>query len=385
MLLRVFAAVTFLAAFSLPCTISFSKTPYHKDRRSDTPLFRFEEKGQAGFINSEGKVVIPPKFDIGWFSEEDFVEGLSPARLYEHWGFIDQTGNWVIETQFRQVQPFSEGLAAVTYPLQGFRSSKAYIDKTGRVIVALPNGVTSVEPFSEGMAAVFQYGPPGASGFGYIDRSGALLIPHQFAVAGPFHEEEREGRPATTPPSVPGMAGSCVGGVPDSITEPSITEQCGEGFINKSGKVVFRFQGVRDFSEGLAAVEQDGAWGFIDTQGKFRVQPRFESVRSFHDGLAAVGSGGKWGYIDRDGRSIIRLQFAKADDFSDNLALTDKGYIDKTGNVVAAAKDGTAFVLGLAHVNLGNGEFGYINHLGKIVFRYRPDAVNPSLTPYSSH
>jgi len=378
-----------LAAFGGPCSISFFKAPYHKDRRSDTPLFRFEKHGHAGFINAEGKVIIPPKFDIGWFSEEDFVEGLSPARVGENWGFIDSAGNWAIQPKYWRVQAFSEGLAAVIYQLRGYTFPAAYIDRSGRVAIDFPNGLSDAGPFSEGLAAVRTKGYTGVGKLGYIDRSGTVVIPYEFALGGPFHEglaavvfdgrcyvEERDGLPRSPPPSVP-AATSC-GGVPTFITE-----RCGEGFIDKAGKIVFRFQGARDFSEGLAAVEKDGKWGFIEPDGRFRVQPAFEAARSYNGGLAATKYDGKWGYIDPAGQQVIRPQFAKADDFSDGLALTDRGYIDRAGNRAAVARDGTAFVLGLAHVTLGGNEFGYINHRGKVVFRYRSDVVKPSSLPYS--
>ena len=163
----------------------------------------------------------------------------------------------------------------------------------------------------------------------------------------------------------------------------SITERCGEGFIDKTGQVVLRFDSVRDFSEGLAAVEERGTWGFILPNGKFRIEPRFEAARSFNNGLAAVKRDGRWGYIDETGKWVIDPRFKKAADFSDGLALTDAGYVDRTGVKVASPKGGTAFVQGLAHVALGDGEFGYINHRGKVVFRYRPAVVKPSMLPYS--
>jgi hypothetical protein len=92
MWVRISAALAIAAAVAVPCTTSFTKAPYHENRHSDTPLFRFESHGKAGFIDARGKVAIPPKFDIGWFAEEDFVKGLSPARSGENWRFIDTKG-----------------------------------------------------------------------------------------------------------------------------------------------------------------------------------------------------------------------------------------------------------------------------------------------------
>lgn len=382
MLARMVLAVTLSAALALPCSMVFSKASYHKSRRSDTPLFRFELNGKAGFINAQGKVVIPPKFDVGWFAEEDFVEGLSPAQAGENWGFINNKGDWVIQPKYWRVGFFSEGLAAVRKHLRGYSFNVAYIDKGGRELFELPDDVGDGGPFSEGLAAVRKNGYVSVGKLGYVDLSGANVIPYQFASGGPFREglaavifdgqcyiEARDGSSRGTPPSVP-SATSC-GGVPSFITE-----RCAEGFIDKTGKTVVRFQSARDFSEGLAAVEKDGKWGFIDPLGQFRVQPTFEAASSFSGGLAAAKSGGLWGYVDRAGRWVISPRFRKVEDFSDNLALTDSGYIDRAGNRVTEGKEGTAFVQGLAHVTLGPGQFGYINHLGKIVFRYRSDAGN---------
>ena len=117
----------------------------------------------------------------------------------------------------------------------------------------------------------------------------------------------------------------------------------------------------------------------------FRIPAQFEAARSFREGLAATKYEGKWGYVDGSGQWVIRPSVSSADDFSDGVALTDNGYVDKAGKQIIGTKNGTAFVQGLAHVALGDGEFGYMNHLGKIVFRYRPDTVKPSMLPYSAH
>jgi len=389
MKVRVSVSLAIAVAVVLPCSMSFSKTSYRKNRRSDTPLFRFEKNGHAGFINSEGRVIIPPKFDVGWFAEEDFVEGLSPARSGENWGFIDTKGNWVIEAKYWRVEPFSEGLAAVTGQLKGYDFPAGYIDRSGKSIIEFPKGVAEAGPFSEGIAAVRLNGYTSVGKLGYVDRSGTVIVPYQFAIGGPFHDglaavvfdgrcyiEDRNGAGRSTPPSTP-AATSC-GGVPAFITE-----RCGEGFIDRTGKIVFRFQGTRDFSEHLAAVQEEGKWGFIDPHGAFRILPQFDAVGSFSGGLAAAKADGKWGYIDLVGNWVVRPQFGEADDFSDGFALTDIGYIDRTGVRIGSVKGGTAFVQGLAHITLDTGEYGYMDHAGKIVFQYHSEAVKPSVLPYS--
>jgi hypothetical protein len=378
---RRFVVLFALAAIvASPCTRFYEKEPYHKNPRSTTPLFRFEKQGRSGFINAQGEIVITPRFDVGWFAEEDFVEGLSPARRGDLWGFIDTDGHWAVEPKFWSVQPFSEELAAVTLR-SGF--SRAYIDKYGKILI---DGLAEAGLFSEGLAAVRIRGNPRV---GYIDRTGAVVIPHQFAKGGEFHSglaavvfdgqcyiRSQDGLIGGSPPAVP-PASSC-GGVPDSIVW-----SCEEGFIDRTGKVVFRFQGVRDFSEGLAAVEKGGKWGFIEPDGRFRVAAKFENARSFSEGAAAVKFGGKWGYIDPGGQWLISPRFETAAPFSDGLALTDQGYFDQDGRLVTRASGATSFVQGLSHVSLGRGEFGYIDHSGRVVFRYRPEAVRPRLMPYS--
>jgi hypothetical protein len=352
MLRRLTSILVLIAAFAFPCSVSFLKAPYHKNRQSDAPLFRFERKSKAGYIDVTGKVVIPPQFDIGWFSEEDFVEGLSPARMGENWGFIDIAGGWAIPAKYWRVEAFSEGLAAVTLPVHS-NFAKEYIDKSGNAVVEFPKGLAEAGPFSEGLAAVRLNGSNSVGKLGYIDRSGTLVIPYQFADGGPFREglaavvfdgncyvEARDGSSRGTPPSVP-AATSC-GGVPSFITQ-----RCSEGFIDRTGKAAFRFDSVRDFSEGVAAVDKGGKWGFIETNGNFRIQPQFEMARSFSEGLAAARYEGKWGYVDRTGQWVIRPSFSNADDFSDGVALADSGYIDKAGKQIIGAKNGTAFVQAL--------------------------------------
>ena len=351
------------------------------------PLFRIERHGKAGFIDASGKIIIQPQFDIGWFAEEDFIEGLSPARRGENWGFVNTSGVWVIPPSFWRVEPFSEGLAAVTHGIES-EFSTGYVDREGKEIIRFPRGLAKAGRFSDGLAAIRERGSNTAGKMGYIDTTGAIVIPATFAHADDFHGglaavifdgqcyvADEEGKAWKAPPSVH-PATSC-GGVPSNINK-----KCEAGFVDKGGNVLFRFDEARSFSEGLAAVEHHGKWGFIDEKGSFKIEPKFERAKPFSRGLAAAKLGDRWGYIAPSGEWVIAPRFKSAEDFSDGFALTNEGFVDRDGKSIGQYRNASAFVQGLAHVQLGMHEYGYIDHTGRVVFRYHATS-GQSMLPYS--
>jgi hypothetical protein len=66
------------------------------------------------------------------------------------------------------------------------------------------------------------------------------------------------------------------------------------------------FQDVGVFSEGLAAVKQSFKWGYIDREGSALIEPRFDNnALRFRAGIAQVNVGnGDLGYIDRSGEYV---------------------------------------------------------------------------------
>jgi hypothetical protein len=147
------------------------------------------------------------------------------------------------------------------------------------------------------------------------------------------------------------------------------------GFIDRSGKVVIRprFEAVERFSEGLAAVQEDGAWGFIGSDGEYRIPAQFGAAVGFSEGLAAVRDRGapgvepKSGYVDQSGAYVIKLdsRFTYSGAFHEGRAAVAQdglwGFIDRAGKVVveprygafAGFKDGRARVQTQARVAAG--------------------------------
>lgn len=51
------------------------------------------EKKNVGYINKSGEVVIEPQFR----KADSFSEGLAAVEKDKQWGYINTSGNWVVE------------------------------------------------------------------------------------------------------------------------------------------------------------------------------------------------------------------------------------------------------------------------------------------------
>ncbi len=139
-----------------------------------------------------------------------------------------------------------------------------------------------------------------------------------------------------------------------------------------------RFENVRTFADGLAAVRIDGKWGYIDRSGNIVIEPKFDKGNDFSEGFALVWiSGQNRNYIDKTGNSVINWGFGEnsAGEFSQGLALacivTTCGYIDQTGYFAIERTFGSAGTFskeGLARVRI-DGKWGYIDTRGEIVIQ----------------
>ena len=146
------------------------------------------------------------------------------------------------------------------------------------------------------------------------------------------------------------------------------------GYIDKEGKEVVspKYEDAEDFREGLAAVKADGRYGYIDKEGKEVVSPKYGYARNFSEGLAIVKADGKYGYIDKEGKEVVSPKYKWAIDFSEGLAMVEVdgkyGYIDKEGKEVVSPKYESAgdFSEGLAEVK-ADGKWGCIDKEGKEV------------------
>jgi len=147
------------------------------------------------------------------------------------------------------------------------------------------------------------------------------------------------------------------------------------GYVDKTGTWIVKpqFSRAEPFKMGLAAVQQNDKWGFIDSKGNWIIQPRFEDVTSFSEGLAGVCNG-NWGFIDKTGSYAFESRFEDVGRFSEGMAgATQKGkwgFIDKKGEWVIKPQfeDVSVFDHGLAGVSK-NEAWGFIDKTGAWVIQ----------------
>ena len=148
-------------------------------------------------------------------------------------------------------------------------------------------------------------------------------------------------------------------------------------YYNSLGDKQFgEYDAAGAFVNGVAAVQKNGKWFLIDTEGKavsadkyedivlqengthlkdgimiakkdgsYKIYRDWEPTGSYSDAdiitddnMIAVCKDGKWGFVDIDGKEIIAPQYKAAKSFSNGLAAVSDGekwgFIDSAGNLV---------------------------------------------------
>ena len=155
-----------------------------------------------------------------------------------------------------------------------------------------------------------------------------------------------------------------------------------KAFIDNKGKRVTEFfKNAESFSEGLAAVEVNSLWGFVDKTGAIVIAPAYDFVlRSFADGYAAVHcDNDRIAFIDRTGKKLSECIFEETWGFEEGLAAVQTidgkwGFMDTKGRLAIKPQFDYAdsFLNGLAKVRITKDNSiyeGYINHRGDYVIR----------------
>ncbi|MDD3920086.1 MAG: WG repeat-containing protein [Eubacteriales bacterium] len=298
-------------------------------------MFPYLENGKWGYKDPSGVPVITPVFD----GAMEFGKGLYAFAAVKdgngqlRWGLITRMGAWQVQPQFSDVRGYAEDMAAVE------KNQKwGYIDLSGKVVIDYT--FREAGDFSCGRAAVRT-----GSYWGYTDTDGDLAVAATWDEAGTFCDDmafvkqgakqyiiNKVGEKITTMGDITGTAYSegfaCVK-----------YENGKYGYFNINRDRAFQqmYANAQNYSDGYAAVCENGLWGYITNRGVIAVPCVYRQAAPFNQSRAAVqDESGKWGYIDKAGVKIIECQYDEAEPFKLNYAIV------KTGkDVGVVSRDGT--------------------------------------------
>ena len=148
----------------------------------DGTFFRanIDDNGNYVYVNKEGNLLNDKQYS-GYAGESFFEDGL--CAIYDEEsglvGFMDESGEYVIEAQYKEAHNFHEGFAPVCEEVDG-KDTWGYVDKSGEIVIDYQYEWAG--PFSEeGYALVEVDGK-----YGYINKDGSWFLKPQFDDANSF-------------------------------------------------------------------------------------------------------------------------------------------------------------------------------------------------------
>ncbi|MDO4889937.1 MAG: WG repeat-containing protein [Coriobacteriaceae bacterium] len=152
-----------------------------------------------------------------------------------------------------------------------------------------------------------------------------------------------------------------------------------------------RYADADDFSDPdadgiqLAAAKEtaNGLWGYLATDGTWRIDPRFRRAGRFGNGYAAVQPDGQmlWGLADQTGATVFGPRFEQLGTCADNGLIAARepgnaafGFIDVNGNwaIAPSLRQVRRFTEGLAACMVGDdARWGYLDAGGNVSIEAR--------------
>jgi hypothetical protein len=300
-----------------------------------------------GFIDETGKFIIDPEFEAAW----SFIKGSAVVKKDGLYGVIDKSGDWITEPVYDSVIPFSaECFIVIKDSVFGFAQHG-----TGKEIIA-PR-YEQVYYYTNDLC-VIQKG----RALGIVNSNGKI-------VCEPLLQDLKEmnGRMATVIQS-------------DTTNEMDMLwNLIGEGnlkrgLINAKGEFVtackydeifddaangYYYPFIRDEKYVNDSVVNDipvmiGKYGIIDSTGKVVCEPVYSELPVYGDGMFRVKLNGKYGYADASGHVTIPPQWEFAVAFSEGKAI-----VSANGNSSIIMKDGSVLKSNLGD---GTGMYRFFNN-----------------------
>lgn len=169
--------------------------PIYKIYKLYEGISRISIDNKEGFIDSNGKIIIPIEFDNyhSWDNNystntlsSNFIDGLAIVYKSKKFGYIDKNGNPVVPIEFDDIQLFSEGLAGVMIKTEENKGWLwGFVNKQGELI--LEPTYSEVSKFNEGLSRVKNKHGYVEDGYTFINVKGKEVFSINCDVITTFH------------------------------------------------------------------------------------------------------------------------------------------------------------------------------------------------------
>lgn len=258
-------------------------------------------------MDTKGNIVKGIKSDMPFV----FSEGVAMTSWGSEKILIDTKGKVLRKEIIQADGDASNGLILVMYPDYKLE----YWDTKGNTVLTFTD-IGAMGNFSEGMAYFKNNGV-----FGYMDKSGKIAKNESYLFASSFEDGvarvQKEDGWYIIDNHFKELAGPFISIVGYSEGVFQIETKDGWSFFDKNGEQVTPdfYEAIDPFSEGKAIVlVKTGEIAMIDKQGnKTKVDAKM--IFPFKNGLALAEKNGKMGYVDSNGKWVVEPKYERVSDF----------------------------------------------------------------------
>ena len=269
----------------------------------------YSSNDKKGYINITTGEKIDAVFEVAY----DFSEGLAAVQIGGATGFINTDGKLVIPCDYSNnaIYQFKAGLCNVMTGSRDEGTLKAfYINKAGEKMFGQEYDYCM--PFSEDRAFVCV-----KNEWYVIDSQGERIGD---GVFGPYKK---------TVPAV----------FKDGRAVVVKDEKYGIIDIDGNYIVNPRYEQISEITEGGAIFKENGLYGYMNSDGSVIIAARYESLSNFKKGLAVFSDDHKYGVVDRAATVVVKPEYENISILDNGLVKisvseTEYYYVDKYGRTV---------------------------------------------------
>ncbi len=237
-----------------------------------------------GFMNKSGNIVIEPRFKA---AQPFFESGIAPVIDFDgKTGLIDKTGTFKVEPNWNYLYYIDEIFIGYDYE----NNISAVFDKDGEMLFQREGYLAD---YSDGLSPLYS-----DSEKGYLDTSGNIALKLNYDVLDYFKNGIAEVAPEYMGPShyIDKNGNDLTDTVSSGLRMYKDEQTDLFGFKNRQGDIVIeaQYNEASPFLDGYAFISAPSdsynyRYGIIDTEGKQVVEPKYCGIERLKNGLIAVG------------------------------------------------------------------------------------------------